>query len=430
MIRAIRNRPFARLALLSIAFLLSQSASAEDAKIAIGSEDWPWWRGPNRNGVAAEGQHSPTRWSDSEGVLWKTPVPGRGHGSPIVVGDRVFLTVAEEDRQVQSLLCLDRRTGRPLWQTPIHERGFVEKQNEKSTSASSTPACDGERVFVNFLHAGAIYTTALNLNGQQLWQRKITDYVLHQGFSSSPAIHRSLVIVSADNKGTGLLAGLDRVTGEIVWSKSRPALPNYTSPIILHVGGRDQVFFTGCDLVTSLDPLTGEKLWETPGATTECVTSTVTDGRVIFTSGGYPRNHLAAVLADGSGKIAWENGSRVYVPSMVLKDGHLYAMLDAGIAQCWKSETGEERWKRRVGGTFSSSLVLSNDNIYATDEAGKTTVFRADPEKFELVAENQLGDEVFATPAICGSRIYQRVAVRKDGLRQEFVYCLGSPPRP
>lgn len=399
--------------------------AAGEFRPAADAQDWPWWRGPTRNGVAISEQASPTKWSETDSVVWKTPIPGKGHGSPIVIGKLVVLQTAENDPDVQSVIALDRATGKKLWQAPIHTGGFV-KQNEKSTSANSTPASDGERIYVNFLHAGAIYTTALDLKGKQLWQQKITDYVLHQGFSSSPALYESLVIVSADNKGTGALAALDRQTGEVVWKRSRPALPNYTSPIILRVADRDQLFFIGCDLVTSLDPASGKTLWEMPGATTECVTSTVTDGKLIYTSGGYPKNHLAAVAADGSKHVAWENPSRVYVPSMVIKAGYLYAMLDAGVAQCWKADTGEEQWKQRVGGTFSSSLVLAGDNIYATDESGKTTVFAADTKEFRLIAENQLGQEAFATPAICGGSIYHRVAITTDGKRQEYLYCLGD----
>lgn len=394
--------------------------------IAVAPTDWPWWRGPNRNGTAAADQQPPLRWSETENVLWKSPVPGRGHGSPIVVGDQVFLAAAEPDREVQSLLCFDRKTGQLAWQETVHTGGFEKKGNAKSTLASSTPACDGQRVYVNFLHAGAIYTTAYTRDGQRVWQTKITDYVLHQGFGSSPAVYGGLVIVTADNKGTGLIAGLERATGKIVWQRERPQLPNYTSPIILHTAGRDQLVLIGCDLVTGLDPLSGRQLWEIAGATTECVTSTVTDGQLIFTSGGYPKNHLSAVKADGSGAVVWENNARVYVPSMVLKDGYLYAMLDAGVAQCWKASTGEEAWKERVGGVFSTSLVLVGDRIYATSETGHTVIFKAQPSGFELLAENDLGQESFSTPAICGGCIYQRVAVQQDGRRQEYLYCLGT----
>lgn len=396
-----------------------------DAGIPVPATDWPWWRGPQRNGVATPGKAVPLKWSETENIAWKSPLPGRGHGSPIVVGNQVLLQTAEVGRQMQSVVCLDRGTGKSVWQTPVHEGNVAIKQNEKSTYANSTPACDGERIFVNLLNGGGIYTTALDRSGRRLWQVKVTDYVLHQGFSSSPALYQSLVIVSADNKGTGALAALRSDTGERVWKRDRPALPNYTSPIILKVHGRDQLLFVGCDLVTSLDPLTGDTLWETAGATTECVTSTVTDGDVIFTTGGYPKNHLAAIRADGSGERAWENGSRVYVPSMVLQKGYLYAMLDAGIAQCWEASTGKERWKARIGGTFSSSLVLADGNVFATDESGKTTIFKADPEAFEKVGENQLGKSVFATPAICDGRIYHRVISEEAGEAKEFLYCIG-----
>ena len=411
--------------------LLVSTTAADDQPGAVARAirvepgDWPWWRGPQRNGIAVAGQKPPVHWSATQGIRWKSPIPGKGHGSPIVVGNQVILNTAVSKPDRQIVLAFDRETGSLLWSTTVHEGGFIAKQNDKSTSANSTPACDGELIFANFLNHDAIYTTALDRQGKQRWQVKVNDYTLHQGFSSSPAIYESLVIVSADNKGgTGVLVGLDRATGKVVWTHARPAQPNYPSPIILTVRDKQQLFLTGCDLVTSLEPLTGKVNWEFTGATTECVTSTVTDGQHIFTSGGYPKNHLSAVKADGSGQVAWENPSRVYVPSMVLTASHLYAMLDDGVAQCVKSDTGKTLWKSRVGGTFSSSLVLVDDLIYATDESGKTTIFKASPTAFEKVAENQLGQEVFATPVITGNRLYHRVAEMNDGQRQEVLYCL------
>jgi outer membrane protein assembly factor BamB len=402
-----------------------QPASAA-APVAVAPGDWAWWRGPTRDGIAPAGQTPPMKWSDTEGILWKTPVPGRGHGSPIVVGDRVILAAAEPDSQIQSLLCFDRKTGKQLWKTEIHRGGFEKKGNAKSSHASSTPASDGDRVFINFLHSGAIHATALSLDGKQLWQTKVADYVAHQGFGSSPAVYRSLVILSADSKGGGVIAGLDPASGSIVWKKDRPKLPNYTSPIILTAAGKEQLVMTGCDLVTGLDPLTGKTLWETRGSTTECVTSTVTDGNVVFTSGGYPKNHVSAVAADGSGKVVWENKSRVYVPSMLVHQGHLYAVQDDGIAVCRKPDTGEEKWNGRLGGTFSASPVLVGEHIFATNEAGKTFIFKATPDDFELLGENQLGNEMIATPVFAGNRIYMRAAVKDKGGRQEYLYCIGA----
>jgi outer membrane protein assembly factor BamB len=395
--------------------------------IKVAPTDWPWWRGPTQDGIASADQTPPLRWSETENVLWKAPVPGRGHGSPTIVGDQVFLQTANEVQDVQSVLCFDRLSGKQLWKKDLHQGHLAKKDNKKSSLASPTIACDGERLFVNFFHNGAIYATALKRDGTQLWQKKISDFVSHQGFGASPALYQSLVIFSADNKGGGAIAALDRVTGETVWRHERPKLPNYTSPVIVNAAGREQLIFIGCDLVSSFEPLTGKMLWESPGATTECVTSTVTDGRIVVTSGGYPKDHVSAMLADGSGKVAWENNARVYVPSMIARDGYLYAVTDAGVAICWNSQTGKEAWKSRLGGTFSASPVMVGDKIFAANEAGKTFVYKAGPAGFELLFENQLGDEVYATPAICGSRIYLRVAATRDGRRQETLYCLGVP---
>lgn len=394
--------------------------------LVVHADDWPWWRGPQRNGVAAGVQMPPLEFSASRNVRWAAPVPGRGHGSPTVAGDSVYLATADEKQQTQSVLCYDRKTGSLRWQTEVHEGGFPEKMNPRATQASGTVACDGERLFISFFNRDAVYTTAIDLEGKQLWQTKITDYIVHQGFGSSPAVYESLVIVSADNKDGGRICGLDRTDGKVVWKVERPKLPNYASPIILKVAGHDQLLFSGCDLVSSFDPLTGEKLWETEGSTTECVTSIVTDGERVFTSGGYPKNHVSAVTAVGTAKIVWENDRRVYVPSMLVKDGFLYAIVEPGLAVCWKSDTGERRWRSRLGGNFWSSPVLVGDRIYAANEAGRVFIFKADPRKFELLAENQLGEESFATPAICDGEIFHRVAVYEDGERREKLYCIGG----
>ncbi len=399
-------------------------AQQVDDGFKIESTDWPWWRGPGRQGEAARGQNLPLTWNQTQNVVWKTKVPGRGHGSPIVCDAFVFLTSADESSGAQYVIAYDRRTGEQRWQTAVHEKGGMRK-NSKSSAASSSVACDGQRVYVTFANTDAVYASALDLKGKVLWQTKVTQYQIHQGYAASPALYQSLVIVSADCKGQGAIAGLNRTDGKIVWTHKRPDNPNYPSPIILNVHGRDQLFMFGCDLVTSLDPLTGKTNWEIEGSTTECVTSTVTDGKSIFTSGGYPRNHLAAVMADGSGKVVWDHETRVYVPSLVIRDGYLYGVLDAGVAACWDASTGEEQWKARLGGTFSSSPVLVDDKIYVINEEGQAFIFKADPKKYESLGKNQLGTEVFATPTIVANRIYVRVTEQLDGQRQEVLYCLG-----
>lgn len=401
---------------LSSAFPLSATAS-----------DWPWWRGPDRNGVADPDQDLPVEFGDGKHRLWSVDLPGRSHGAAIVVGERVILAAADEEKKTQSLLCFSREDGSPLWSSLIHEGGQEQKSNKKASWASSTPASDGERVFIPFVNGDAAWITAVSLEeGRQLWQKRICDYRIHQGYGSSPAIYENLVIVSADNKLGGAVVAYDRTTGDEVWRSARAEFPNYPSPVILEAAGKVQLFLTGTEKVSSFDPLTGRTNWEIDGATTECVTSTVTDGTHIYSSGGYPKNHVAAIVADGSGEIAWEVPDRAYVPSMLIRNGYLYATLDGGIGICWDAATGEEKWKGRLGGTFSASPVLVGDRIYAFNESGDSFVFRATPEKLDLIAKGRVGDEVFATPTICGGRIYLRVANYDGETRREQLVCYGK----
>ena len=144
----------------------------------------------------------------------------------------------------------------------------------------------------------------------------------------------------------------------------------------------------------------------------------------MFAGGGYPKNHTVAIMADGSGKVAWQNTTRGYVPCMIQEGGYLYAVLDAGMAVCWKAATGEELWKERLGGDFYASPVRVGQRMYATSLAGITYVFDAKPDGFKLLAQNQLGNEVYATPAICGNRIYMRIA-KTGEVRKEYLVCIG-----
>lgn len=396
------------------------------AAIAIGSEgDWPAWRGPTADGHAAAGQTVPLTWSETEKVVWRAPVRGKGHGSPTVVGNRIYLATADAATQEQLVLAFDRATGKQVWETVVH-RGPLETGGHKNASqASSSVVWDGERLLVNFFNAKAVHTTALTADGKIAWQTRVAEFVMHQGFGSSPVVHQNVVLVTADSRGGGRIAGLDRKTGKILWEQNRPMIANYASPAVVNAAGRTQAVLAGCNLVASFDPLTGKKLWEFAGSTEETVVTAATDGQRIFASGGYPKNHVLAMEADGSGKIAWQNNARVYVPSMIVKAGYVYAVQDAGTAVCWKSDTGEEQWRGKLDKDYYASPVMVGERIYITSLAGVTSVFEATPARFKLLAQNRLGDEALATPAICGGRIYLRHA-KKGEPRQEFLWCIGE----
>ena len=367
----------------------------------------------------------PTEWSEIKNVVWKTPIPGRGHSTPTLVGDRIYLATAEEDEMYQSVICLDKATGKPVWETRVHESQFAVGLNKHSSHAGTAVVHDGERLYVNFVIGNQAYASALGLDGKLLWQKPIGKYKVHQGYGSSPMVFGDIVVVKADTKIGGVICGLDKKTGREIWRQERPKLPNYTTPVVIEAAGKQQMVFCGCELVTSLDPLTGKKLWEVPGSTEECVSTLVTDGTHIFVSGGWPKNHTAAIVADGSGKVAWRNTARVYVPSMLIRDGFLYVTMDAGFAICWNAKTGKQQWKERLGGAFYTSPVMAGNRIYGTNLAGKTFVFEANPDEFKLLATNQLGDEVYASPIVSGDRLYLRVAF-KDEERQEFLYAIGT----
>lgn len=404
--------------------LLFLTVSALSAA-SLFAADWPAWRGPTGDGQAAPGQTLPVKWSEDENLLWKAEVRGRGHGSPIVVGDQVLLATADVETEEQLVLSFDRATGKSRWETVVHRGNLNTKGHKISSQASSDVVSDGERLFVNFLNDGAIFTTALDLSGKPLWQHRVCDFQVHQGFGSSPVIYQNIVLVSADHRGGGKMTGLDKLTGKVVWQQDRPPVANYASPGIVTAAGKVQAVLAGCNKVESFDPLTGKKLWSIDGSTEETVVTAVADGSRVFLGGGYPKNHTMALEADGSGKIAWENVTKTYVPSLLVKNGHVFGVGDAGRAVCWNSATGEERWNEKVDREFYGSPVMADSRIYITSKSGVTSVFEATPEKFTLLSQNALGDESFSTPAICDNRIYLRSA-KTGPTRQEYLWCVGE----
>lgn len=391
--------------------------------------EWWGWRGPHRNGVAEEDQSPPVRWSETQNVLWKTPLPGRGHSSPTLVAGKVILTTADEGRQVQSVVCFDRKTGKELWNTVINRGSFPARIHRKNTHATPSVASDGRRLFAVFHNNDGIQLAALNLDGRILWQKRTGAFVPERykfGYAPSPLVYQSRVIVCAESEADGFLAAYDPENGRQLWRTPRPKQLNFSSPVVGHVAGRDQLLLSGGGLIAAYHPLTGKKLWSCPGICTVTCGTMVWDDRRVFASGGYPQRGTMAVAADGSGRVVWTNRVKCYEQSLLVHDGYVYAVDDRGVAYCWKSDDGTEMWKKRLGGNYSASPVLADGNLYVSNESGTTFVFRANPKQFELVAQNRLGDEAFATPSICGGRIFLRVARRTANGRQEWLYCIGK----
>jgi hypothetical protein len=403
---------------------LAQSAPLADFPQLDAGRDWPWWRGPQRNGVAAD-TPVPTRLSPSENVRWQAAVPGRGHSSPIVVGERVYLTTADERQQVQSVLAYDRATGRQVWKTDVNRGGFPAKNHPKNTEATPSVACDGERLYVVFFHHQQIELATLDLQGQPVWKKIVGPYNPQRyeyGYAPSPLLHRDVVIVSAEYEGGSVLAAWQRSSGKEAWRTPRPGNYSFSSPVVADVGGREQLLISGAERVSSFDPATGKRLWETPGTTFATCGTMVWDGDIVFASGGYPKAETLAVKADGS-RVLWRNNKKCYEQSMLAVDGYLYGLTDDGILYCWRGNDGQEMWKQRLKGPVSASPVLAGGNIYWANELGTLYVFRPNPQKFDPVAENQIEVESFASPAVAGGQLFLRVASGSGAGRKETLYC-------
>lgn len=390
------------------------------------ADDWLAWRGPNGNGIAAEGQAVPAEWNDTKNVIWKVKVPGRGHSSPTVVGELILLTTADEAKQTQSVIAYDRASGAEKWATVVNSGGLPGKIHKKNTHASPTVACNGKQLFATFFNNAGIQLAALSLDGKLLWQKQINGYKPKYpfGYAPSPAVYKDTVIVSVECEGIGTLSAFKADSGEQVWSTPRTEASSYSSPIVVNLDGRDQVMMSGALRVVSYDPASGKEIWKAPGPATHTCGTLVWDGDLVFASGGYPQTATMAINRK-TGKIAWQNKDKSYEQSMLAVDGYLYALTDKGNGICWNAQTGEQMWNERLAGPVSASPILAGGLIYATNERGQTFVFKPNPKKFELVATNQLGDQSFPSPTICGNRIYLRHATKK-GERQEWLYCIGS----
>lgn len=434
--RQARRRPvflllqFASVWLLVSACTLAQAqqSAASNFSELDAATDWPWWRGPERNGLA-DARTPPIRFGVSENVIWKTPVPGRGHSSPVVVGQQVFLTTADEARQTQSVLAFDLATGAPQWQTLVSTGGFPAQNHPKNTEASSTAASDGKSLFTTFFHHKKIQLSKLSLEGQLVWQKDVGPFdpkTYEYGYAPSPLLYKNSVIVVSEYDGTSSMTAFDVDSGAELWRTPRPKNITFSSPVIANVAGREQLLLSGSQLVCAYDPANGRPLWQVEGTTAATCGTMVWTGDLVFASGGYPKAETIAVRADGSGQVVWRNNQKCYEQSMIVVDGYLYGLTDRGVLYCWNAQTGAEQWRERLSGPVSASPIFAGGHIYWANEAGTVYVFRPNPEKCELVAENRLGNEAFASPAPIGDQLLMRVAVKDNQSRQEFLFLLGK----
>jgi outer membrane protein assembly factor BamB len=397
----------------------------EAARGAAQADDWPWWRGPGLNNHASAEQSPPLEWSETANVLWRAELPGKGHATPCVFGDRIFLPAGATKAKSIWMLCLDRNTGKTLWRTTVYEGDFA-KTHVDNSRASAMPACDGERVYFPYQSKEAVCLVAVGLEGKVLWNKPVGPYKSIQGYSASPALYKSLVIVPVDGSLGNNLVALRRSTGEAAWRAPLPkGLENYASPLAIHVAGRDQVVVIGGKKTSSYDPATGKLLWRCDGPADYCAATVAFDESTVYATGGYPQKALLAIRADGTGDVTkthlrWKSDRKAgYVPSPLLHRGLLYAVNHKGLLRCYDAASGKVVWEHATQAPFYSSPVLVGDRIYLFDRKGKGYVLKAG-RQLKLLATNELPDGAFATPVILNGRIYLRTLAD--------LYCLAETP--
>jgi outer membrane protein assembly factor BamB len=390
--------------------------------VSLSAEEWPGWRGPRGDGTSHE-QHIPIRWSQTENVRWKTPIPGKGHSSPVVWGDRIFLTTCLEKEQQRVLLSLDRRNGKLLWQRVV-VTAPLEKKHDLNSYASSTPAADGQYAWVPFLASDNIQLACYDFAGKQIWIRSPGEFHSMHGFCSCPVLYKNMVILNADQDGDGYLVALDKATGAERWRTTRPNnTRSYCPPLIVEAAGRKQLVLTGSKCVASYDPDAGKQIWIVDGPTEQFVASMVYLDGVFFLTAGYPTYHLLAIRPDGKGNVTnthvlWhETKGAGYVPSPIAAGKWFFVVSDGGVASCLEAKTGKRCWMKRLGSHHSASPVSAGGFLYFLDDEGVTHVVKAS-DKFEVVSRNALGEDCRASPAISHGQIFIRTL--------RHLYCIAT----
>lgn len=387
-------------------------------------KDWAQWRGPNANGVS-DSASPPVRWSQRDNVLWSVQLPGWGTSSPVVRGDRVWVTSQVDNSGKKSLLtlCYDRNTGAELWR---HDFGMGVNQNthEKSNLAVNTPVVTGDAVYVAFGNADiARYTHSGDLVWTNRYLPHFGDPNTAWGFCLSPVVLQDSILFPWDHhKGPCYLVGLNPQSGKIAWQKDRPIGTAHATPLLVSHHGQQDLLVPGKNKLTAYDAATREELWkygEGSGPYNgEIISSPVYGDGIVFLQ-LWRQSPVHAIRLEVAGKPPtplWVSEKQGCVePSLLYYKGLLYVLLDNGVLVCYDGQTGREHYRERLGGSCNSSPIAAKGRVYVSNNDGETFVIKAAP-KYELLAKNSLGERISASPAITEDRLIYRT--------DSHLYCL------
>jgi outer membrane protein assembly factor BamB len=444
----------ASLAALLVCLVAALVVNQSTVHVAAKGANWAQWRGPEGQGVSRE-TGVPTEWSATKNVLWKTPIPGLGHSSPIIWEKKVFVTTAIEGAVVPGahavkhvienevflhpdsvgadrlhtfkVLCLDRDTGKVLWERTAFTGTPYDNRHRRSSFASPTPTTDGKLVYAYFGTEG-LY--AYDFTGRLAWKKDLGKLgTLGMGIGTSPVLYENLLIVLADTEAgeNSFIVALDKKTGKEVWRAARKVQASWATPIIVRTAKRTELITVGNESVISYDPATGKELWHAKGVDSNAIPSPLSDGEMVYVYAGFPKKITMAMRLGGDGElkdktdIVWSyDKGTAYVPSGILYQGYLYLMNDKGILTCLDAKTGAIKYEGGrvpVPSTFMASPIAFGDKILLTSEDGDTFVVKAGP-KHEVLGTNSLGEPVHSSPAIADDKLF----IRGD----QNLYCIGN----
>lgn len=437
--------------LLVPAIVLVASLSAATARLA--AANWPGWRGPSGQGISEE-TGLPDEWAPDRNVAWRTPIPGRGHSSPIVWGDRVFLTTAIEGEVIPGaqapvhyeapgkpflhpdsvgadrkhtlkVMALDLATGKVLWERVAYEGRVFDNRHKASSYASPTPVTDGTLVYAYFGSEG-LY--AYDFSGKLAWKADVGDIAtLGMGTSTSPVLYDNLIILQCDeNIGEkSFIVALDKRTGREVWKTPRKVQVSWATPVLIEAAGRTELVVSGTELIVAYDPATGKELWRTKGVESNSIHTPLVGHGLVIVTAGYPTKRVIAIRPGGSGditrtdRIAWTyDKGTAYVPSPILYGDYLYLLTDSGIITCLDAKTGAVKYEGGRPPTparVMSSPVAWGGHLYLTSVDGDTFVIKAGP-VHEVVRTNTVDEPVYASLAPAQGRVLIRA--------QGHLYCV------
>lgn len=445
------------LAIFAIVCLLAMKTGAADVSAKMSVTDWPQWRGPMVTGEAAPDAKPPLTWSEDDNIRWRVTIPGRGRSTPVVWKDRIFITTAVQtatpvdpekvkaamdatpefarkgahvpEKVLQFVvMALKRSDGSLLWQKTVCEQAPLAGTHADGSWASGSPITDGETLYAYF---GSYGLFAMSLDGDMKWSKELGSFKTKANFGEgvSPVICGDLLIINQDFEGPSFILALDRKTGEEKWRVNRDEATSWSTPLIISHGGKRQIVVSATKRIRSYNPDDGGLIWEIGGMTGNVVPCPVTDGNLVFCMSGFRGNALFAIkLAAAAGDldakpeaVAWSSKKDTsYVPSPVLSGGLIYYIkANEGFLTCADATTGQVSYAAKLDGlqTVFASPIAAGGHLYVPGKNGLTLVLKLGP-KFELIASNQLNDEIISSPAVAGNQIFLR--------GDKSLYCIGN----